>query len=223
MANFKLVLLDENLNKLAEKKLVENQRTDLKFGVFNGKFILFVISNPGKVELEFRRYDLQLNQISSDIHTISQLEEYYLSHTYKQNIPPQVYTVDSLGYVFYNATGRRGDRYKMQFLPEDSSKKGWVREKGEKDRDGLLLTPLAHNKNVLLQNFKQGRLPSRYLQAIKLETGHVVFDKEILMEEKYSTQVFYAYSDADGHFVITGQYYEKGESIQKGNSLGLFV
>lgn len=223
MANFKLVLLDENLNKLAEKKLVENQRTDLKFGVFNGNSIMFVISNPGKVTLEFRRYDLQLNQISTEIQKIGEIEEYFLSYANKQRVPPQVFTLDSLGYVFYNTTGLGGVRYKMRYLPDNPQKKGWLRERDDKDRDGHLPAPLAHNGKVLLNYFTENSTPSKYLQAINLETGRVVFDKETLIDQNYTAQVFYGYADAEGHFVITGQYYEKGANIEKGNSLGLFT
>lgn len=223
MANFKLVLLDENLNKLAEKKLVENRRTELKFGAYNGNSILFVLYNPGNVTLEFRRYDLQLNQISSEIRKIGHIEEYFITAPYagQQHVPPHVYSLDSLGYIFYNFTGMGGVKYKMQYLPDDKSK-SWMRETGEKDRDGHLPAPLAHNGKVLLQNFTHSSTPSKYLQAINLETGRVIFDKETLID-KYTIQVFYAYPDADGNFVVTGQYYEKGENTLKGNSLGIFV
>jgi hypothetical protein len=223
MANYKLMLLDENLNKLAEKKLVEHQKAELKFASYSGNSILFIFYNPGNVTLEFRRYNLQLNQVSTETRKIGHIEEFFITAPYAgtQQVPPQVFSLDSLGYVFYNFTGLGGVRYKMQFLP-DKNMKPWMRETGEKDRNGLLPAPLCHNGKLLLQNFTEWSTPSKYLQAISLETGKVVFDKEMNIE-KNTVQVFHAYPDAEGNFIVVGQYYEKGESILKGNSLGIFV
>lgn len=223
MANYKLILLDENLNQLAEKKLVEHKDSELKFAAYNGNSILFVFYNPGNVTLDFRRYDLKLNLVSSEIRKIGHIEEFFITAPYSgtQQVPPQVFSLDSLGYIFYNFTGLGGTRYKMQFLP-DKPVKAWMRETGDKDRSGLLPAPLCHNGKLLLQNFTEWSTPSKYLQAINLETGKVVFDKEMNIE-KHTVQVFHAYPDPEGNFVVVGQYYEKGESILKGNSLGIFV
>lgn len=223
MANYNLVLMDENLNKLAEKKLVEHKDAELKFASYNGNSILFIFYNPGNVTLEFRRYDLQLNQIATESRRIGHIEEYFITAPYSgnQQVPPHVLSLDGIGFIFYNFTGMGGVRYKMQFLPEKDGK-GWMRETGEKDRDGLLPAPLCHNKKVLLQHFTEWSTPSKYLQAINLETGRVVFDKEMILD-KHSVQVLHAYPDSAGNFVVVGQYYEKTDNILKSQSLGLFV
>jgi len=223
MANYQLVLMDENLNKIAEKKLVEHKNAELKMASYNGNSILFVFYNPGNVTLEFRRYDLQLNQISSETRRIGHIEEMFIKdpNTGGQKVAAHTYSLDSIGYVFYNFTGMTGNNYKMQFLPEKALKP-WFRETGEKDRKGLLPMPLCHNGKLLLHHFTEWSTPSKYLQAINLETGKVVFDKEMVID-KHVIQVLHAFPDSMGNFVVVGQYYAKSASILQGNSIGLFV
>ena len=222
-SNYKLVLLDENLNKIAEKKLVESDDFSLSMASYNGKNLFMVFHNANKSLLEFRQYDLKLNQLSVETRELEYAESYFISYPYSgiQQVPPQIVSLDEKGFLFYNFDGQGGVKYKIQYFPTNGAK-AWKRETGEKDRKGLLPSVLCQSDKILLHNFTEWSTPSKYLQGINLETGRIAFDKEMTVENR-SIQVFHAYPDTAGNFVVVGQYYEKTDNILSSESLGLFV
>jgi hypothetical protein len=223
MANYKLLLLDENLNKIADKKLVEPKDINLQTVAYDGNELLVIFHNEITRELEFRHYDLKLNELSKKIRDLEHTENLLISEPYmsKQKIAPHVFTVDGKGFLFYDYTGMGGTNFITEFIP-DNGKNGWKREKDRNDTYGLLPNPLCYTDKLLLHNFLDWNTPSTVLQATNLETGKDAFYKEMTIDN-YIVQVMHAYPDSAGNFVVVGQYYNKKDNILKVSSIGIFM
>lgn len=221
-SNYKLVLMDEQLNKIAEKKIVETDRLELHMASYNGKNLFFVFQNNYSVE--FRLYDLALNLISTEQRPFFYLDPFSPSNPTKRPVLPQVISLGDNGFLFYNYTRNTISRklnYKIQFFPTNGSNPWqWETQKS----DNLRYTPvvLCHNDKILLHHFIEGLRPSTYLQGINLKTGKVLFRKEMSVEN-HLIQIVHAHPDTAGNFVVAGQYYNLNDKVWKDKSLGFFV
>jgi hypothetical protein len=223
LANFKLILLDENLNKIAEKKMVESQYINLQMVAYDGKDLLVVFHNDDSKQLEYRHCDLKLNELSKSKRDLDAIEDYFFTNPYDgiQHVPPHILTIEGKGFVLYNFTGNGGVRPITEFIP-NTGKPAWKREKEKNDPYGQLPNALCYNDKLLLHNFTDWNRPSAYLQAINLETGKDAFFKEMTIDH-YDVQVLHAYPDSMGNFVVIGQYYTQNSNINKVSSLGIVI
>lgn len=236
MGNYKLILLDENLNKIAEKQLEEDIDMEILMASYNGKHLMMVFHHYSRTkstalfaqyEIWFRQYDMNLNLLSTENRSTDDMGTYSFKNLTPElpHVSPKFVAVEDKGFVFYNYnyydtqfTGRTT----QQFFPSDDTKT-WQIKSDKYDKRHLIYSEMCHNDKIVLNRLSQYTSDySKYLQGVNLESGEILFDKEMTIDE-YNIQIIYAYPDSMGNFVVVGKYYPKDKSTFEAKNLGIMM
>lgn len=214
---FILNILDENLNDVKATTLIEDKRTVLISGLYNGDFICLKFYNSYQSQNSYLFFDKKGNQVhrqdrSTNIRNRTRL-----------------YSVPGKGFVEYTAITDNGS-FNMQFLPNppyesNESQEPWVYTHENDFRANTNVSMLCLTDNIvvnLLANSRSsnGKKMNFSIQGISIETGTVVFKSALT--ETYNMQPVNAYVDDNNIINVLGMYYPPDVNIIKENATGLF-
>jgi hypothetical protein len=207
-ANYKIILLDADLNKVAEKEIVHLLAISLYEVAYNGTHLLLVFLNSRNKLLDYFQYDLKLNEQSKCTVNLTNRE---VSFQYAGFpfllISPHIVPFED-GFAMYSFLRKHGKRkYRITYLSNEG-KILWVQEnaKEEKKKD-VLPVFLAANKDIALNVMRSDVVNGFQYKAYNLKTGKNVFLKEILIEGK-KTRAMEALVDSVGNFMVGGLFFE---------------
>ena len=210
-SNFKLVILDEDLNKVAEKSIQEQNDAEITAVSFNGTSLMAAFYSSKWKELEIRHYDINLKLVNKVLYGLSVFSFY---EGERDNIVP----IEQKGFVYYYKNS-------MEFFPVKGIK-AWKNK--SKDFDITRYKYLAHSSNILLNTVtkksgKRSRPSITYLQGFDPASGKLVFEKEIPMPA-HNVKPIQAFRDSTGNFVVSGIYTDFIDELGAGRAFckGLF-
>lgn len=222
-ANFKIVLLDSDLNKVADQPLVHYDDVELYEVAYNGTNLLLVFFNESDGLFEYIQYDLQLKEKGRCTAELASTEKSMIS----ENIPafssiiPHVVPIEGQGFAMYSFFGSFELKYSITFVSNESVVR-WEIENTEGDGKRVLPTFLAENKEVALNVLVPAARGGFLYKAYSLKTGKNVFVKEILLDG-HPTKPLGATVDAAGDFVVTGMYYGDKDEKDREDPIGVFM
>lgn len=214
-SNFKLIILDEDLNKISEQKLVEQNDTDVLEIGFNGSSLMVELYSPKWREITVRHYDIKLKTLDEKVYGISALKAY-------QGKTGSIIPIEQKGFVYFYAD----EKYYMEFFPVKGVK-GWKYK--TKDFDIIRSKYLAHSDKIILNTVtkkwvKRGAPRVSYLQGVDLEKGKMMFETELPIAD-YDPNPIHTYRDSSGNFIVSGYYIsfnDKG-AMGRDRCLGFFT
>jgi len=226
--NYKLIVLDDNLNKVSEKDMTESKYIRLSDAAYDEQSLFFVFYESREKKLEFRRYDTQCKLLSKKTEELSNREAgmYENPADYGAMNPINLAPVVGKGFVHYTLQKNNKIGYSIRFFGEEGHK-DWTYRSAEKSDEMEFPFHLGYSDKLLLTSIikKKGAMSRDldfYLQGIDIETGKKVFEKT-LDDPKYAIQLLNAFPDPSGDIILSGVYFDKDDKLAKAASLGLFT
>lgn len=226
--NFKLIVLDDNLNKVSEKNMTESKYIQLSDAGYDEQSLFFVFYESKEKKLEYRRYDTQCNLLSKKSEELSGREASMYENPAAAGAMNPINLAPIVGKGFVHYTLQKNDKigYAIRFFGEEG-KKDWTYRSSEKSDELEFPFHLGYSDKLLLTSIikKKGSMSKDldfYLQGIDIETGKKVFEKT-LDDPKYAIQLLNAFPDPTGEIIVSGIYFNKDDKIAKAASLGLFT
>lgn len=226
--NYKLIVLDDNLNKVSEKDMTESKNIQLTEAGYDEQSLFFVFYESKERKLEFRRYDTQCKLLSKKTEELSRRESYIYENPASTGIVggANLAPIVEKGFVHYSIQKNDKLGYAIRFFGEEG-KKDWAYRSSENSDQIEIPVHLGYSDKLLLSSImkKKGAMSKDldfYLQGIDLETGKKVFEKT-MDDSKYAVQLLNAFPDPSGEIIVTGIYFDKDDKLAKAASKGLFT
>lgn len=228
--NYKLEILDANLEKIATKSITESKYMFLQEGTYNGKDIMLKFYDSKEREVSFRRYNADGTYKGKKTFTLTNRVEaayYYAGQDNGLAASTQLFSIENKGFANFQLTKVKKFGYAIQYYPSEEGAKKWVYKSDPGSKEIESATYLASNDELLLASvFKKKGIMSKdvmpYVLGVDLNTGKKVFEKTI-EDSKYAVQLVSGYKNEDtGNIELTGFYYGKEDKTFKAASKGLF-
>lgn len=207
MGNYKMIILDEDLNKISEKTFVQSKNLSLKMVSYNGKTLLLVLGESTKNNIVFQQYDLQCNLLSTVTDNESSMtEQFFLG---RSSVYPtkssEIHVLDGIGYLVYTFFGNGAFKYRVRCIAEDG-KLLWSRASDMKESGTRGLIYLASNDQMILNKNHIDFEDAYKVVALDSKTGKDLFDKKVKIG-KQTALFLSAFPDSLGTFTVCGELY----------------
>ncbi len=227
--NYKLVVLDENMNKVSEKSMTESKWLNLEEAAYDEKSLMFIFYESHERTLEFRQYDLQGKLLSKKSEELGKRESYLYAQSGQQTGAVggvQLAPVVGKGFVHYTPQKNKKFGYAIRFFAEEGGK-NWKFESDEDSKEIELGMFLGYNETQLLSCVikRKGAMSKDmdfYIMANDLATGKKLYEKP-LEDKKHALQLLNAFPGDNGETIITGLYFDADDKLAKAKSEGLFT
>lgn len=226
---YQLRILDQNLNEVGNRKIIESRNIALLEGSYNGKSILLKFFDTKEKQLKFHQYDQQGKLIKEKVMDVDSKYDLRVYSTEASNNEIQgtkLFAIPEKGFVHYNMKKHKTLGYSIDFIPEKGLK-SWTYTSDLKSDEievasFATLTPHLLLNTVVKKHSMFSKDATFYLMGIDINTGKKLFEKK-LEYSKYSLQILNSYQDENtGNTVLFGQYYAEDDKMFKKNSLGIF-
>jgi hypothetical protein len=229
---YKLVILDQNLNEIAKKKIIDSKHLILQTAVYNGANIMLKFYNVKSKEVSFQAFDRNAKiskKYTRELLKGEALTNYYVGGDEGVYNGLAFYAAGKNGFVNYSSVtkGFKGG-YIIEFFPSNDSGKKWtfetdIKEKGVKtasfmyaDESMILSTLTERSKATSVK----GTVVS--VEALSTENGQQLW-KTAIESPMFEFGILNNYIDpSTGDITLLGTYYNKGDNMMKDKSLGMF-
>lgn len=225
---YKLVVLDENMNKVSDKNMTESKYINLQEAAYDEQSLLFVFYESKERKLEFRRYNLEGKLLSKKSDELGKREAYLYQTEGQVGAVGgvQLAPITNKGFVHYTPQKNKKFGYAIRFFGEEGMK-DWKYESDEDSKEIEYGTFLGYNESQLLSCVikKRGAMSKDmdfYVLAIDLATGKKVYEKP-LEDAKHAIQLLNAFPGESGETILTGLYFDADDKLAKAKSEGLFM
>jgi hypothetical protein len=237
---FKLIITDANLNKVAEKEIIDTKKTIITDAAFNGEYLAFKFLNGEEKDdgiQTIRIYDKNANEVSK-VTSSYELKAYQTMALFSGNTDDDeiessdLYGIPGVGFLNFTPVmtkggmvGRCGINIKM--VPQKgSAAKSWEYNTPEK----IIETPvfLGYNDKMVFTGLvKREKASDKTFDfstaGFDVNTGAKKFDK-IFTDDKYTLDVLSsAFIPETGENYFFGLLMSKGEKTTKDDADGIFA
>lgn len=237
-AAYLLEILDEDLNVIVSKKIIQSQGIVLLESAYNGKILFFKFRDTYYSGHTLYLYAFDINSESQYVYERPVGNEYeiikYNENSGKNDLKSStIFGITNHGFLNYGTLEDNGIKirvgYTIEYFPDDTTKQGWVFQSEKKSDFYEFAEHLGANKDMVVARIEKTRSfgfalknPFYYIAAFNIQSGEKLFEKE-LQDDKYKLLYVNGYiEEATGNIVVLGYYHEKGDLTVK-EQLGLFV
>lgn len=224
---YAIKILDNNLNVVATKKIIDSKRTFLATSAYNNKEMLFLFINTKEKQFRLVGYDLKGNKSRDTKYAIDKGEFNWImslqaSAGYRELLTP----IDDKGFILTTNVKNKKVGYRIKFLSSIGEIKPWIINSPVDANSVLTLNPIkATDKYIIaLEMSRKSKMSQKIdiaILAIDSNTGETLFKKPYTKESnpRLVTNSFVT----NDEIIILGEYFMKGENVFKAKSKGLFV
>lgn len=227
---FLLNILDENLNIVAKKNIINSKHTDLVDAAFNNQHIMLKFYDAREKTYSFKSYDLN-GEKSKGAKRELKKKEYtkpiYMKGEGLLTHGNAFFAIPDQGFVQYASVKNKKWGYIIDFLGPDS-KASWKYKSNKDLKELQFANYLVANEDMLLSNITIlkngfGKNAESGVLAIDVNTGKKIFEKRF--GTKIPTEILNGYIDEEKEEIIVfGLYYKEGAKTgAKSKSKGLFA
>ncbi len=233
---YSLRILDQNLEPVGKKKIVDSKHIYLMEGTFNGESIMLKFFNTKTREITYRNYGTTAKLQSKETLALSKREmnmnaQIARSGQMGQDAtkPTTLFAIPGKGFIDYIARKDKKVGFDICFMPSNEGSKKWTfstdyANSKMNEFGGYLFS----NDEILLSgNTKRKKIISTkgvdyFIMANDLKTGEKLWEKP-LSDDKFELALMNTYdAGGEGQVVLSGSYFKKGANTIKAKSLGLF-
>ena len=229
--SYKIRILDENAQKVAEKKVVASNLFYLLEAQYNESLLCFKFYDLKEKKIKLIFYNDKAENVYSKSYEVSKMEKKMISMRVSQgldNSAPTLFPIEGSG--FLDVTSVKNDKigYEINFFPNDKTQQKW--KYGSKKTSPLLefASVLESNKDVvvLLVGLKKGLMSKEAeykIVTLDSKTGKEIYDMKV-SSPKYEESITNIYYDANKKQVtLFGYYFPKGSNVVSDPSLGIMI
>jgi len=229
---YQLTILDQNLNQVAKKKIVDSKHLLLQAASYNGSSIMLKFFNVRTREVSFQAFDRNAELAKKDTRELIKGEaliNYYVGGDKDVNNGLAFYPAGKNGFVNYS-TVQKGMKvgYIIEFYPSNKETNKWnfttdMKVKGVRvasfmyaDESVVLSTLIERPKAMSIKNTVTS------IEALDTKTGKQKW-KTPIESSMYELGIMNNYIDeASGDITLLGTYFKKGDNMASDKSLGMF-
>ncbi|MEK6477896.1 DUF6770 family protein [Catalinimonas sp. 4WD22] len=226
---YQLRILDQNLNEVGNREIIESKYLALLEGSFNEKSILLKFYDVKEKQLKFHQYDQSGKLITEKTVEVESKYDVATFNTEASSNEIQgnkLFAVTDKGFIHYNLTKNKKLGYSIDFIPE-SGLKSWTyaSDPESKEIQGASLATIT-SEMILNVVAKKPSILSKdatfYLMGLDIRTGKKLFEKK-MEDNQFSLQILNSFhDDQTGNTTLFGQYYAAEDKMFKSGSLGIF-
>jgi len=233
-SSYILRILDQNLNEVVKKELVEPTNIALQEVTYNGtglalKFYDWSDAKNNKVVIKKFNTKGELEG-SKSIPLVNAYEKMYYSSsnsTGQEIVSKNLFDIPGKGFVNYTPKKVNKMGFYIDFISTDPSAKDWTYKSSASSASNESATFFATSDNVIVSCVSKqiGGAMSKDFESfalgIDINTGKKLFETKI-EDAKYDVVLMNGYTDkSKSEIVLVGQYYNKGDKSAKDASQGL--
>lgn len=227
--NYRIVFLDQNLTKLAQKDFTGSKYLYLQEASFDGEFVMLKFYEAKERLVELRKYDASAVMKSKKVITLNHKREYYQFYTTGESGEVKgeyLFALDEKGFVNYTQRKTKGWGYQIDFIGGMGGGKDWTYNSSEADNDWYTASFIASDGNVLysLISSRPGAMSrdiEYHILALDAKTGKKIYQSKV-NDGKYQSMPMSAYVDnKSGNLVVLGQYMNVDDKSAKDKTLGI--
>ncbi len=227
--NYLLQFLDQNLNKIASKRITGTPYLNLLDGQYNGETIMLKFVDLKEKLFIFKQYDKNAELIYTKKREVDKMElRYVASMIQKSTEPPTInfLPIDDLGFVNIAMKDNKKTGYQIEFFPKTKEVKGWKYNSSPTSKELEIATHLGSSEDVYLANIM--KLPGMmkkdlktYVLGIDAKTGDKLYEIS-LSDEEHNIFAFHSFFDKNtNNATLFGYYYDIADKAMSGKSKGL--
>jgi len=224
-----LQILDQNLEKVALKKIEGPKHLVLEEGVYNGESIMLKFYDRKGKKYDFKQYDANAKLITSKSMDVKR--RYAAASKKSTGSDDEIdgvslFSIPGKGFAHILMKKHKRIGFQIDYLSEDGETY-WDYSSPKETKEVYFAEFLAADENVLLLSvIKKKKLTSKKLMysilALDINTGKKMYEKS-LADKNRPVQLMNAFIDpATKKATLFGLYYKKGGDPIKDKSVGLF-
>jgi len=226
--SYKLRILDENLNEVAEEKIVASKYISLLEAHYNGDVLCFKFYSAKEKEITLRFYDDKAQKIYTKSYEVSKQERRMILANQNQGMEEIPTITPVIGKGFLVATPVKNDKvgYELVFYPNSKTTKGW--KYGSKKTSPLLefITVSDVSEDVIvsivgLKSTLMSKQVEYQILALDANTGKELFSRK-MSANKYEESITNTYYDSKNKEInVFGLYFKRGDNPITDKSIGI--
>lgn len=224
-----LQILDQNLEKIALKKIEGPKHLVLEEGVYNGNSIMLKFYDRKGKKYDFKQYDANAKLISSKSMNVKR--RFAAASKKSTGSDDEIdgvslFSIPGKGFAHILMKKHKRVGFQIDYLSDDGESY-WDYSSPKETKEVYFAEFLAADEDVLLLSvIKKRKLTSKKLMysvlALDINTGEKLYEKS-LDDKNRPVQVMNAFIDSDTKkATLFGLYYKKGGDPIKDKSVGLF-
>ena len=220
---YKLVIFDENLVQVGVKELISSKYTYLKGARFNGDALLLRFYDSKETTYDFKVFDMNAKQKFTVSQELSKKDLAY-ADALGLNSMPTLSAVEGKGFISSQVVKNKKPGYELSFISDQSASKGWKYNSDPSSTafETALMLGNSSDQVVLLTSKTAKKVTTSHVLGLDVDSGKKMFEVEF-SDDKYDLYVLDANVDQSTKTTaVLGQYYTKGDKVNKKPSLGLF-
>lgn len=226
--SYKLVILDENAEKVATKSLVASKYFALLESSYNQEQLCFKFYDIKEKMVSLIFYDNEANKVKTKKYEARKIEKkmILMNLNSETQMPPTIKSVGQIGFLEYRTVKNEKDGYILTYFPNDKSTKGWTFKSKINSDKTQNLTPLSANEELITSLLVTR--PSRmskdftyYVIGNDINSGDEQFRYPVKSSKYDESPINAFYNKETGNISLLGYYFTKGDGMTKGKSLGI--
>jgi hypothetical protein len=229
--SYKVAILDQNAEKVAEKRVVASKAFFLIEAQYNGELLCFKFFDLKEKKIKLIFYNDKAEKVSSESYEIDNMEKKMIAMKMQQSEDasvPTVQPIENVGFVDLVTVKNKKIGYQLKFYPNDATQKSW---KYGSSKDSPIIefaSILEANKDVVIcmVALKKSMLKNDadyQIVGLDSKTGKELFKKKV-DSPKYEESITNSfYDNKTKQTTLFGFYFEKGSNVIKDQSLGVVM
>lgn len=223
---FLIKILDQNLNEILNKSLIESKNTFLKEIKYNKEQLMFRMYNNDDSKFLFYNLDKTGNLSKVFEYTEGRSNFIYRTNDFVSMQGPTVslFPIENKGFLFYLIEKKKKYGYRMEYIATNGGK-NWSYISNE-DLHEIITILNVNEEGIIFQEIIRkkaiGGGQTANIKVLKPETGEVLFIKEYPQGTDISQSINNAFI-SNNELVVIGEYWGKEDKVYKDKSKGLII
>lgn len=226
--SYRLRIMDENVNEVAEKKIIASKYLYLIEAQYNQELLCFKFYDAKEKKISLKFYDKNGDRVASKSYEPDKIEvnAYKVASAQDMQNNPTVFPVGDKGFLNYRIVKNDKPGYEIKYYPNSKEVKGWKHSSKKTSPVVEYASLLEANEKiilnrVILQKGKMSRDQETHLSGLDPASGDEIFNTK-LENSKYEESLLNShFNDATNEIYLFGYYFPKGENVMGGQSLGM--
>ncbi|MBL4710144.1 MAG: hypothetical protein JKY48_17070 [Flavobacteriales bacterium] len=229
--SYKLIIYDENVEKVAKKRIIASSSLLLLEAQYNGELLCFKLYDKKEKKSKLIFYNDKAEKIYTKSYEVSKMERKMILMREQQggsSSAPSLVPIEEKGFLDVTTVKNEKAGYQIKFYPNDKTQKGW--KYASKKTSPLLefATVMEANKNIIVclvgaKKKMMSQNASYNVVTLDANTGKELY-KIKASSPKYEESILNSYYDeGKKELTLFGNYFRKGSNVIKDNSLGIVI
>tara|TARA_B100001109_G_C18846479_1_gene467100 strand:+ start:6 stop:1556 length:1551 start_codon:yes stop_codon:yes gene_type:complete len=226
--SYKLVIFDENTEKVATKTLIASKYFHLLESSYNQNRLCFKFYDVKEKMVSLIFYDNEGNKVDTEKYEARKIEKKMIlfSINGETKMTPSIIPVGNIGFLEYRMVKNNSDGYILTYYSNDGKKSSWETKSDENAEESQTLGPLSATEDLVTSLL--ATKPSRMSRDIRffvvgtdITNGKETFRYEVKSSKYQESPINAIYNKKTNKINLLSYYFSKDENMMNGRSIGI--